>query len=329
MSIKNKAKQLIIISGPTASGKTGTSIALSKKILEETSLTPHIINYDSLYFYSELSIGTAKPSIQERDGIKHSGIDLSSIKHNFNAADFTKFALEKLDEVWSTESEIPILVGGSPFYIRALIKGMYPTPDIEEETKEKVNHLYEKNGIESVIKELQTYDPECLGYLHQNDHYRLTRALEYFYQTGKKISDQKKETDKLDPFDFSKSQIENLDQHHIYLDLPKDDHLQIIKKRTFKMIEDGLLEEIEALLQAGFTGKEKALGSIGYKEGLEYLDGQYPSLEEFVERIVISTRQLAKSQRTFYKKIRPKIEYNPLNDRDKIISDAIQFLTNN
>lgn len=316
-------KPLIIVSGPTASGKTSTSIAIAKN-LNSQGYRAEIINYDSLYFYEELSVGTAKPTKEEMDGITHHGISITSIKTNYNAADFVDFALPKLNELWR-KGIIPILVGGSPFYIRALIKGMYDSPTITEETTTKVKSLYDDKGITAIINELKINDPECLDYLHENDHYRLTRALEFFYQTGQKISDSKKKTDENDPFDFNDNQIENLSQFHCYLDLPKEDHFEIIKARASQMLKDGLIEEVKTLLDQGYKD-EKALGSIGYKETIQYLANEFDSEADYLERITISTRQLAKSQRTFYKKIRPKVEYHPINDGDKILSDTLEFI---
>ncbi|MCP4912592.1 MAG: tRNA (adenosine(37)-N6)-dimethylallyltransferase MiaA [Oligoflexia bacterium] len=316
-------KPLIIVSGPTASGKTSTSIAIAKNLIAN-QFQCEIVNYDSLYFYKELSIGTAKPTLQEMDGIPHHGISITSISNNFNAADFVDFALPKLNELW-TKDIIPILVGGSPFYIRALIKGMYDSPTISDDVTEKVKRIYKEEGIGKIINELKINDPNCLDYLHENDHYRLTRALEFFYQTGQKISDHKKKTDEKDPFDFSENQIEGLKQYHCYLDLPKEDHFEIIKSRASQMLKDGLLEEVKALLAKGFKD-EKALGSIGYKETIQYLADEFDSQEEYLERISISTRQLAKSQRTFYKKIRPKVEYHPVRDRDKILKETLEFI---
>lgn len=124
--------------------------------------------------------------------------------------------------------------------------------------------------------------------------------------------------DLLDPYDFSDNIKKDWLIHHIYLDIPKEEHFEIIKHRTVKMLDTGLIDEVEKLLKSGFDGNEKALGSIGYKEVISYLKGEIPNINTLIEEISVHTRQLAKSQRTFFKKIHPKYCYHPLLDQDKI-----------
>jgi tRNA dimethylallyltransferase len=320
--MKNK---LIIISGPTASGKTQTSIDLAKKIILKFNLPTVIVNFDSLLFYKEISIGTAKPTMQERQGIEHFMIDIESIKTPMNAADFIKRGEIIIKEQLS-KGKCVILVGGSAFYLRALLKGMYETIAPTKEIKDRIENHYQKEGIDSTIAFLQLHDPESLERLHQNDHYRLMRAALHFEMTGTKFSAQKIAMDELSPYDFSQI-IHPWDVLHFYLDLPKEQHFEIIKKRTEKMFSDGLMNEIDELEKDGFQLGEKPLNSIGYKEAIEWKRGLFPTQSECIERIAISTRQLAKSQRTFFKKISPKLSFNPLDDQEKIFSAVEQFLT--
>ncbi len=314
---------LIIISGPTASGKTKTSINIAEMIKNKLNQKVAIVNFDSLLFYREISIGTAKPDLIEQNGIDHHLIDIESIKSPMNAAQFIEIGQNKIEELHRLQT-IVILVGGSAFYLRALLKGMYKTSHVSEEIKSKLDMWFKNDGIAPFIDYLKIHDPLTLSNLHHNDHYRLMRAVEHFETTGTKISDQKKILDERDPYDFSQI-IHPWNTIHLYLDIPKDEHFEIIKRRTHDMINKGLIEEIKSLKNKGYTLEEKPLSSIGYKESIEYLNGSL-SLEQCVERISISTRQLAKSQRTFFNKISPKESFNPIEDQDKIINRILFFL---
>ncbi|MGZ3787609.1 MAG: tRNA (adenosine(37)-N6)-dimethylallyltransferase MiaA [Bacteriovorax sp.] len=317
--------KLIIISGPTASGKTKTSIELAHKIIHFFNIPTVIVNFDSLLFYREISIGTAKPTKEEQAGIPHYMIDIESIATPMNAADFIKQG-EAIIKEQLKHGNCVILTGGSAFYLRALLKGMYESITPSAEAKLKLDTLYDRSGIEGILDYLKRNDPVSLVNLHPNDHYRLMRAALHFEMTGTKISDQKNAMDELSPYDFTEI-IHPWDVLHLYLDLPKDQHFEIIKKRTEKMFKDGLLQEIEGLRKMGFSLKEKPLGSIGYKEAIDYENGLFASLDECLERISISTRQLAKSQRTFFKKITPKLSFNPLLDQEKIFRAVELFLS--
>jgi len=314
--MKNK---LIIVSGPTASGKTKISIEIAERHPGSV-----VVNFDSLLFYKEISIGTAKPTEEERKGVAHYMIDVASISSPMNAADFIKMAQAQIEELFS-KGKMVILVGGSAFYLRALLKGMYESTSPSDEIKNKIEKMFQEGGIEAILDYLRQHDPESLKNYHVNDHYRLMRAAIHFESTGTKISDQKQTLDEKDPYDLSSS-IHPWDILHLYLDLPKDQHFQIITERTEKMFKDGLMQELEGLAQAGFALTEKPLSSIGYKEAIEFRQGLFKTAEECMERISISTRQLAKSQRTFFNKIHPKESYNPLSDREKIFSSVEQFL---
>ena len=311
--------KVIIISGPTATGKTRSSILLAKKIDAE------IVNFDSLLFYKELSIGTAKPTLEEQGGVIHHLINVVSVKTPLNASDFILKAERKIEEILSQNKNV-ILVGGSAFYLRALIKGMYDDNPISNELRSEVEDLFEDKGIDPFIDFLKKHDPNSLENLHPNDHYRLLRAYEYFKSTGLPISKQKKKLDQNDPYDFSRNNHPHWDIIHIHLDLPKNQHFELIQKRTKKMVEEGLIKEVENLLQKGFSGEEKPLKSIGYKETIAYIKGEFKGLQEYRERISISTRQLAKSQRTFFKKIHPKLEFNSFEFIDYLNQNNLSFL---
>ena len=319
--MKNK---VIIISGPTASGKTKTSIEIGNFLQNTLNEKAAVVNFDSLLFYKEISIGTAKPTLSERSGIDHYMIDIESIKSPMNAAQFIKKGEAIITELLE-KGQTVILVGGSAFYLRALLKGMYESSTPSPEIKERLDNLYKEKGILPFIEILKEHDPQSLINLHENDHYRLMRAVEHFEATGTKISEQKKELDDLNPYDFSEI-IQPWDILHIYLDLPKDEHFSIITQRTQNMINDGLLNEILELERQGFSLEEKPLQSIGYKEAIEFKKGLFPTLSECIERISISTRQLAKSQRTFFNKISPKESFNPVSDQVRILERVAAFM---
>ena len=315
-------RKVVLVLGPTASGKTAISIETAKLL----SPRAEIVNFDSLYFYKELNIGTAKPTLEEMEGIPHHLISICSIKDEMNAAYFVKEAEQAINNLLE-DGKIPLLVGGSAFYVRALLKGMYPQESTfdKENSRKKLDSLLKTHGISFFVKELEQHDPLILKKLHCNDHYRIMRAYEYYLETGKPISSSKTTFDESNPYDFS-TNIHNWNTFQIYLDMPRDEHFCYIEKRAREMLQLGLVEEVEKLLATGSSGQEKALNSIGYKESQQFLNGTIKSKEALIERIAISTRQLAKSQRTFFKKISPKCEYHPIHDRKKITEDVLNFI---
>jgi len=315
----------IIISGPTATNKTQMSLKIATAIKDQLNLSAVIVNFDSLLFYQELSIGTAKPNPTELALHPHELINIKSISTPFNTADFVKAANGIITKHHQNHRVI-ILVGGSSFYLRALIKGMYDSPQISPQQKKINESEYKQNGISFFIDYLKQNDLESYQNLHHNDHYRIIRAVEHHMMTKAKLSDQKKTFDHNSPYDFCINQHPDWNIFNIYLDIPKIEHQEIIRKRVNAMLENHLIEEVQNLLQQGFTGKEKPINSVGYKEVLEYLSGKIKDQDELAQKIIISTRQLAKAQRTFFKKVTPKNSYHGINDEKKIIADVLAFL---
>jgi tRNA dimethylallyltransferase len=311
-SMKNK---VCIISGATATGKSSLAIKVAKLWGAE------IINFDSLLFYHELSVGTAKPTIKELAEVPHHMINITSAKTPLNAARFQEIALPLVQNILNN-NKLPILVGGSGFYLQALLKGMYQSVTTSEEVIKKSELLYMQNGIAPFIEELKKNDLSSLNQYHENDHYRIRRAVEHFWTTGKPFSMARtlKESNNID------SNIHNWQLHHIYLSVDKIKHWEIIKDRTNQMLKNGLIEEVQNLLKIGFTGEEKPLLSIGYKETQDFLKGNIKDMLELEERINISTRQLAKSQRTWFNKDESKTTYNILTEELRIFADITKFL---
>jgi len=307
---------ICVISGPTASGKTSTSISLAKKFGGE------IVNFDSLLFYKEINIGTAKPTEVEQDSVIHHFIDCRSVNNPINAADYSKMAIEKINEIHS-RGMIAYLVGGSGFYLQAVLKGMYDSHTTPAEITEKSNKLYEEEGIKPFRKILEEYDPISFTRYHENDHYRIRRAVEHFWTNGTCFSAEREKMKSKD--EQSPESIFKWNVFHAYLDLDKEEHFKIIQKRTSTMLKNGLIDEVDSLLEKGFSGEEKPLKSIGYKESFQFRAGILNDLVALEERINISTRQLAKSQRTWFKKV-DKSTYNPLFDKLSLEEDFKTFI---
>lgn len=310
-------RPLLIISGPTASGKTSLSLEVAKKC-------PHIeiVNFDSLLFYKELNIGTAKPSEVEMAACPHHLINVRSAKEPINAADYEKLALAAVQNIHQ-RGGVPLLTGGSGFYLQALLYGMFDSKNVDSSTRERSDVLYLEEGISPFLEILKKEDPKSFDRYHENDHYRVRRAVEHFWTTGSRFSEKRKE---MMAQREANSHIQRFgwSPFHVYLNPPKEEHFKIIQKRTQAMIDAGLVDEVKGLLKMGLTGEEKPLQSIGYKEVLQYLRNEL-AFEEMIERINISTRQLAKAQRTWFKKVE-KNEYNPLESNEKVLADIENFL---
>lgn len=312
--------KVIIISGATATGKTALALDLAQ------DRNAHIMNFDSMLFYRELNIGTAKPSQEEQKQVTHSMIDICSIKDPMNAAIYNEQATPLAQKILK-ENKILILVGGSGFYIRAFIKGMYESTTSSSETKERVAKMLEELGPAGLYKKLNELDPKSAKLFHPNDAYRVGRALEHFFETGNSISLEKERFTENDPYNFAQNRFPDWNILHFYLDIAKSEHEGLIRKRTQSMIQNGLIEEVKQILQMPqVTGDEKALASIGYKESMSFIKGEISDLASLSDKISIATRQLAKSQRTFFKKINPKHTFDPLKNNKKIIDTFEHFL---
>lgn len=286
-----------------------------------------VVNFDSLLLYKEINIGTAKPTAEEQQMIPHHMLNVRSIAEPMNAADYARQALPLIEKLLS-EKKLVYLVGGSGFYLQALLKGMYESETTPSAITAKSDELYEKSGIEPFLQILKEHDPASLERYHANDHYRVRRAVEHWWTTGSPLSSARINKDQ-ENVTLNRPTIHNWDLLHIYLDLPKDEHLKIIEKRTDRMLSTGLIEEVKGLLQSGFTGLEKPLQSIGYKETLDFITGVYKNIDECRERIIISTRQLAKSQRTWFNRDDFKEGFHPLTGKSEIFLRVENFIKSN
>lgn len=274
------SKRLIVILGPTASGKTTLSIALAKHLNTE------IISADSRQFYREMAIGTAKPSDEEQDGVKHHFIDSHSIEEVFSAGEFEQAALGVLDTIFKTNDDA-ICVGGSGMYIDALCEGLDDIPrDLTIRTE--LNSFVQENGLETLKEELKNKDREFYNQIDLNNPQRLIRAIEVIRITGKKYSELRRKQHKKRPFEIVKFGISH-DREILY---------DRINRRVDIMVQEGLFLEVESLIK---HRGHNALNTVGYKEIFDYLDGKFTK-EEAIELIKRNTRRYAKRQLTWFRK---------------------------
>ena len=276
-----KQKTVIIICGPTAVGKTAVAISIAKQFQTE------IISADSRQCFRELKIGVARPSGEELKEVPHHFIASHSINENINAAFFEKYALQKVNQLFKNH-DIVIMVGGTGLYIKAFCEGLDEIPSIDESARKKIIDCYEMHGLGWLQEEIKMKDPEFYKSGEIQNPQRMMRALEVIESTGQSIlSFRKNEKAKRD-FRISK----------IGLELPKEELHANINLRVDKMVNDGLVEEVNSL--RGYRAVN-ALQTVGYSEIFEHLDGLM-SLEVAIEEIKKNTRQYAKRQMTWFKK---------------------------
>lgn len=277
--IKNKT--LIVIAGPTASGKTAFAIKVAK------ALNSVILSADSRQFYKEMSIGTAAPTEEELSQAKHYFVHHISIEDKYDVADYERDAMQLLEELFKNHDAV-IMTGGSGLFIDAVCNGIDTMPDVQPEIREKVQKLLDEGGLKALQDEVQRLDPDYYATVDQQNPRRLQRALEVCYQTGQPFSSFR--SGNAVQRDF------NIKKYAILWD--RQALIERIDKRVDMMMEQGLLEEAKALYPKRHLN---ALNTVGFKELFAYFDGQC-TLEEAVEQIKIHTRQYAKRQMTWLRK---------------------------
>jgi len=279
-------KPLIVIGGPTACGKTGFSIKLAKEIGGE------IISADSMQVYRYMDIGTAKVTPEEADGVPHYLIDEFDPDEEYNVMLFQQKAKAYMEEIWA-KGKIPILVGGTGFYINALLyDNDFTETDNDTSYREECYRLAQEQGPEVLYERLKEVDPEYAEIMHANNVKRVTRALEYHYLTGQKFSEHNAEQkEKETPYDAAVILL-NMDREKLY---------ERIELRIDLMMEQGLLEEVKGLLDRGYTPDLVSMQGIGYKEFIPYFNGEC-TLEEAVTQLKTNTRRFAKRQLTWFRR---------------------------
>ena len=283
-------KTLIVIAGPTASGKTAEAIKLAKK------LRTVILSADSRQFYKEMRIGTAVPSLQELQEVKHYFIQHISILDNYDVADYERDAMLLLDKLFKEHDQV-VMAGGSGLFIDAVCKGIDPMPDIDPTTRERVSLLYENQGLKGLQSEVKRLDPEYWSVVDWKNPRRLQRALEICYQTGETFTSFR--TKKPAKRDF------NIVKYALQRD--KQDLYNRINQRVEIMLSQGLVDEARKLVP---YRRRNALNTVGYKELFDYFDGKC-NLMEAVEQIKLNTRHYAKRQMTWLRRDQEYIWINP------------------
>lgn len=284
-------KPLIILTGPTAVGKTKVSIELAK------ALNGEIISADSMQVYKYMDIGSAKIRPEEMQGVKHYLVDELEPDEEFHVVRFQQMAKEAMKDIYA-KGKVPIVVGGTGFYIQALLYDIDFTEN-EEDTvyRRELEQLAEEKGADHIHAMLREVDPESAETIHANNVKRVIRALEFYKLTGNKISEHnEKERAKESPYNFCYFVLN--DERKLLYDR--------IDQRVDKMLEDGLLDEVSELKNRGYTKDMVSMQGLGYKEILDYLNGEI-SLEEAVYILKRDTRHFAKRQLTWFRRERDVI----------------------
>jgi len=281
LKIINMEKTLVVLAGPTASGKTSCGIKVASHFNTE------IISADSRQIYRETRIGTAVPSAEELSQIKHHFIQTISIKEAYNASIYEEQVLEKLEQLFMVH-DLVLMVGGSGLYIDAVCQGIDDLPRVDPRLRKELLERFNKEGLESLTLDLKKLDPVSHGKVDLKNHMRVLKALEISIQTGKPYSAFLSGTKRERPFNILR----------IALDMERESLYDRINRRVELMMEEGLLEEVTKLQHLrGYT----AMKTVGYRELFKVLDGEI-SLNEGVDLIKRNTRKFARKQLTWFRK---------------------------
>ncbi|MCE5185619.1 MAG: tRNA (adenosine(37)-N6)-dimethylallyltransferase MiaA [Planctomycetaceae bacterium] len=283
-----KAKKKILILGVTASGKGGLAFELAKRLEGE------IVSVDSMKVYRRMDIGTAKPSLEKRQAIAYHLIDVAEPSESFSVDRFLDLAAKAIAEIEGRKKTM-VAAGGTAMYIKALLYGLFEGPGTDESVRARLANQIKKSGLAAMHARLAEADPEAAARIHWNDQKRIIRALEVYELTGRPISSFQKQWDAqaAPPEDwlvFGLRRTKEAESHRINL-------------RVKRMIDEGLRDEVAALLAEDKPLSPQAAAAIGYAEMIEHLKGK-SDLEETIEQIKINTRKFAKAQRTWFKTFR-------------------------
>lgn len=307
-------KELLILAGPTAVGKTDISIALAKKLNGE------IISADSMQIYKYMDIGSAKISKEEMQGVRHHLIDIIEPSKSFSAAEFKKLASMEIDNI-NSKGKLPMLVGGTGLYINSLIYNYgFTEADKDEEYRKYLQELADRNGKEYIHNMLKDIDVESYKRLYPNDLKRVIRALEVYKLSGKTISEA-----------INNDDIYNIPYkiYYFVLNMNREKLYSRINNRVDKMIENGLVNEVMKLKEMGYNSNMQSMKGIGYKEILFYLEGKI-SLEEAIETVKQGSRNYAKRQLTWFRKDDRVnwINKDDFKNDDEIVEYIIEKISN-
>lgn len=310
--MKELKKPLIVLTGPTAAGKTELSIALAKK------LNGAIISADSMQVYKYMNIGSAKIRPEEMQGVRHYLVDVLDPREEFHVARFQQMAKEAMEEIYRN-GQLPIVVGGTGFYIQALLKDIdFDESSGELPCRKELEETARREGGAVLYERLKQVDPESAEAIHPNNVKRVIRALEFYQETGQPISlHNKEQKEKQPPYTYAYFVL-NDDRARLY---------ERIDRRVDRMVEQGLVGEVRWLKEHGYDRSLVSMQGLGYKELFPYLDGTC-SLEEAVEIIKRDTRHFAKRQITWFKREPDVIWLNQQEfgyDKEKILKRMLEL----
>lgn len=300
--------KVIVIAGPTASGKTGLGVALA------LALGGEIINADSMQVYRGMDIGTAKPTVEERRGVCHHLLDVVDPDEEFNAALYRSIALPIIRDIGS-RGKVCLVVGGTGLYIRSLLGGLSQCPPAQPELRESLGRECDAYGSQVLYERLKHLDPESARAIHPNDRARIIRALEIIRVTNRNPSDLTREHRFMD---------RHLNTLKLGLRIGRDKLYESINERSVTMIDAGLLEETEGLLQTGYSPDLKPMKAIGYRHAVRYLKGEW-SRSETISKLQRDTRRYAKRQLTWFR-ADPEINWIEPDEFDLVFKKIRSFL---
>ena len=299
-------RPLIVLTGPTAAGKTKLSIALAKAIIGE------IISADSAQVYKYMNIGSAKIKKEEMSGVQHYLVDILEPTQDFNIVLFQKYAKEAVEKIYA-KGKIPILVGGTGFYIQSVLYDIdFENSDEDRNLRSELENLAKEKGNDYVHNILKEIDPESAEIIHANNVKRVIRAIEYYRQTGQKISEHN---------ETEKQKESAYDSFYFVLTDEREKLYANIDKRVDIMIEEGLVNEVKMLMDMGCKRDSTAMQALGYKEIISYLENEI-SLDEAIYIIKRDTRHFAKRQLTWFRREKDVIWV----EKDKFAYDEEKML---
>ena len=303
-------QKVVVICGPTASGKTALSIELAKRINGE------IVSADSMQIYDEMNIGTAKPDQEEMQGIKHYLIGNIKPTNRYSVSEFKKDAISAIKEIVSKE-KMPIVVGGTGLYVNSLVYGIdYPEIQTNLEYRKKLEKIVEEKGLQYLFEKAVEIDKEAMKNISPNDKKRILRVLEIYKETGKTKTELERESRKNGiPYDYKIFAI----------NMPREILYDRINRRVDIMIEKGLIDEVSSLYEKYGESMLTSMQAIGYKEVVEFLKGNCTK-EEMIEKIKMETRRYAKRQLTWFRKIENIQWLDGLNDIQNNVNIILEGL---
>ncbi len=305
-----KKDRVIVIGGPTASGKTGLGVQLAKKVNGE------VVSADSMQIYKDMDIGTAKATTEEMDGIKHYLLDFVSPDERYSVAEFKKDAEEKIAEILA-KGKVPIVVGGTGLYIDTLVYGIeYPEIEFDEKYRNELLERAEtEQGLAMLYEEAKKLDPEAVKKISENDTKRITRILEIYKATGKNKTEMEK---------ISRLNGPKYDYKVFAIDMDREKLYERINLRVDLMIEAGLVDEVKRIV-AKYDKFPTAMQGLGYKEVVEFLDNKV-TYEEMIEKIKQETRRYAKRQLTWFRKNKDIVWLDGLLQKEENIDIILKAL---